>query len=85
MSIDTEMVQRWLDAYTHAWITYDPGEIGALFTDNAESRNLSRCIQPIAGTGRPRDHCGDVLLLHGCHTGDARSRLPQPVGATIHS
>lgn len=24
MKIDTEMVQRWLDAYSHAWITYDP-------------------------------------------------------------
>ena len=38
MSIDTEMVQRWLDAYAHAWITYDPGEIGALFSDDAEYR-----------------------------------------------
>src|SRR5215831_20426121 len=38
MKIDTEMVQRWLDAYTHAWTTYDPDEIGALFTDAAEYR-----------------------------------------------
>ena len=38
MSIDPEMVQRWLDAYNHAWITCDPGEIGALFTDDAEYR-----------------------------------------------
>jgi ketosteroid isomerase-like protein len=28
-------VQRWLDAYVHAWETYDPGEIGALFTEDA--------------------------------------------------
>jgi nuclear transport factor 2 (NTF2) superfamily protein len=38
MSVDAEMVQQWLDAYNHAWITYDPGEIGALFTEDAEYR-----------------------------------------------
>ena len=38
MKIDAEMVQRWLDAYNHAWITYDPDEIGELFTDEAEYR-----------------------------------------------
>jgi ketosteroid isomerase-like protein len=38
MMIDAEMVQRWLDAYNHAWITYDPGEIGALFTEDAAYR-----------------------------------------------
>ncbi len=38
MKMDTEMVQRWLDAYTHAWTTSDPDEIGALFTDDAEYR-----------------------------------------------
>lgn len=38
MSIDAERVQRWLDAYSHAWETYDPAEIGALFTDDAEYR-----------------------------------------------
>ena len=38
MGIDSEMVQRWLDAYVHAWAVYDPAEIGALFTDDAEYR-----------------------------------------------
>lgn len=38
MKIDAEMVQRWLYAYTHAWTTYDPDEIGALFTEDAEYR-----------------------------------------------
>ncbi len=38
MAIDTEQVQRWLDAYTHAWMAYNPDEIGALFTDDAEYR-----------------------------------------------
>jgi ketosteroid isomerase-like protein len=38
MGIDAEMAQRWLDAYSHAWLTYDLDEIGALFTDDAEYR-----------------------------------------------
>jgi ketosteroid isomerase-like protein len=38
MSVNAEMVQRWLDAYSHAWITYDPGEIGALFADDVAYR-----------------------------------------------
>lgn len=36
--IDSAGVQRWLDSYTHAWLTYDPAAIGALFTDDAEYR-----------------------------------------------
>jgi ketosteroid isomerase-like protein len=38
MSINAETVQRWLDAYSQAWISYDPGEIGALFAEDAEYR-----------------------------------------------
>jgi hypothetical protein len=38
MSMTADMAQRWLDAYTHAWTTYEPGEIGALFTDDAQYR-----------------------------------------------
>ncbi|HKT39599.1 MAG TPA: nuclear transport factor 2 family protein [Ktedonobacterales bacterium] len=38
MSIDTATVQRWLDAYSQAWISYDPDEIGALFSEDAEYR-----------------------------------------------
>ncbi len=33
--IDRDVVQRWLDAYVHAWRTYDPAEIGALFSEDA--------------------------------------------------
>jgi ketosteroid isomerase-like protein len=33
-----EAVQAWLDAYAHAWETYDPDEIGALWTEDAEYR-----------------------------------------------
>jgi ketosteroid isomerase-like protein len=38
MNIDAEMVQQWLDAYVRAWETYDPEEIGALWTSDAEYR-----------------------------------------------
>ena len=31
-------VQRWLDAYVAAWRSYDPGEIGALFAEDATYR-----------------------------------------------
>lgn len=31
-------VTRWLDAYTDAWMTYDPDRIRALFTDDADYR-----------------------------------------------
>jgi hypothetical protein len=28
-------VERWMDGYVHAWTTNDPGDIAALFTDDA--------------------------------------------------
>ena len=37
-AITHESVQAWLDAYSHAWETYDPADIGALFTEDAEYR-----------------------------------------------
>jgi len=33
-------VQRWLDAYVAAWRSYDPGEIKALFAEDAIYRSL---------------------------------------------
>jgi ketosteroid isomerase-like protein len=33
--VDTEAVAAWLDGYSHAWGTYDPAEIGALFSEDA--------------------------------------------------
>ena len=36
--ITHETVQAWLDAYARAWETYDAGQIGALFSDDAEYR-----------------------------------------------
>jgi ketosteroid isomerase-like protein len=36
--IGVDAIQQWLTAYEHAWQTYDPAEIGALFTADAEYR-----------------------------------------------
>jgi hypothetical protein len=33
-----EQVQAWLDRYVEAWKTYDPEQIGALFSTDAEYR-----------------------------------------------
>lgn len=33
--MDHAAVRAWLDAYVHAWQTYDPAEIAALFTEDA--------------------------------------------------
>ncbi len=33
--LDNATVSAWLDAYVHAWKTYDPQAIGALFSDQA--------------------------------------------------
>lgn len=33
-----EAVQAWLDAYVHAWETYDAADVEALFTEDAEYR-----------------------------------------------
>lgn len=34
--MDRSAVQAWLDAYVHAWETYDPADIAALFTEDAQ-------------------------------------------------
>ena len=31
-------MQHWLDAYNQAWLSYDPDEIGNLFSEDAEYR-----------------------------------------------
>jgi hypothetical protein len=33
--VDTEAVAAWLDRYSQAWGTYDPAQIGALFSEDA--------------------------------------------------
>ena len=36
--VDEASAQRWLDAYSRAWESYDPKAIGDLFSDDAEYR-----------------------------------------------
>ncbi len=36
--ITHEQVQAWLDAYAHAWETYDEADVAPLFSDDAEYR-----------------------------------------------
>jgi SnoaL-like domain len=33
--VDTQAVAAWLDGYSQAWGTYDPAQIGALFSEDA--------------------------------------------------
>jgi ketosteroid isomerase-like protein len=35
MALERDTVQRWLDAYVQAWLSYEPDAIGALFSDDA--------------------------------------------------
>ena len=37
-SVDQIAVQDWLDRYVRAWLTYEPGQIGELFSDDVEYR-----------------------------------------------
>jgi hypothetical protein len=46
--MDQDGVNRWLDAYVEAWRTYDPGQIGALFSDDVAYR-YHPYDDPIAG------------------------------------
>jgi ketosteroid isomerase-like protein len=43
-----ESVQAWLDAYMHAWETYDPKDVEALFSEDAEYR-YHPADEPVAG------------------------------------
>ena len=53
--ISHETVQAWLDAYEHAWQTYDADEVAALFSEDAEYR-WHPCGRP--GEGPRRDRRG---------------------------
>lgn len=74
--IGVDAIQHWLAAYEHAWQTYDPGEIGALFTADAEYRwhpwddgdDVARGREAIvaawlASRDRPGTYCGDYRPL----------------------
>jgi ketosteroid isomerase-like protein len=36
--VDQVSVQGWLDRYVEAWVTYDPEQVGELFSDDVEYR-----------------------------------------------
>ena len=36
--MDRETAQQWLDRYVDAWLSYDPQDIAALFSDDVEYR-----------------------------------------------
>lgn len=36
--VERSDAEHWVEAYVHAWLTYDPAAIGALFTEDAEYR-----------------------------------------------
>ena len=78
--VDHAGAQRWLDAYSHAWETYDPAEIGELFADDAEYRfypwaegdEIARGRQAIVASwlkdkDKPGTYTGEYrpLVVHG--------------------
>ncbi len=46
--IDQQSVNQWLQAYVAAWKSYDPGAIGALFSEDAAYR-YNPYDQPVHG------------------------------------
>jgi hypothetical protein len=46
--VDTASAQEWLDRYVSAWRSYDPAEIGALFSEAVEYR-YHPCDEPTVG------------------------------------
>ena len=47
-NVTHEDVQAWLDRYVAAWESYDPAEIGELFSEDAEYR-YHPANEPIVG------------------------------------
>ena len=46
--MDAQAVAAWLDGYSQAWGTYDPEQIGALFSEDAEY-HYDPFQQPVRG------------------------------------
>lgn len=75
-------VQRWLDRYVAAWMAYDPGAIGELFSADAEYR-YHPWDEPVVGReaivhdwlnpggdAANRDQPGTVEARYACFTAD---------------
>ena len=63
--ITPETVQAWLDAYERAWETYDPEQIAALFSEDAEYR-----WHPADEPEKGRDTIVEAWLNPGGNAGD---------------
>ena len=70
-------VSAWIEAYLHAWETYDPADIGPLFTEDAEYR-WHPADEPEVG----RDAIVDAWVNPG---GNASSRdVPGTYAGDLH-
>jgi ketosteroid isomerase-like protein len=75
--ITHETVQDWLDAYAHAWETYDGDDVRALFSDDAEYR-----WHPFDDPEKGRESIVEAWLNPG---GNASSRdVPGTYNADLH-
>lgn len=91
-------VQRWLDAYVDAWKSYDPGAIGALFSEDAAYayhpydeplRGRDAIVASWTGEGN-RDapgtydgHYEPVAVDRDVAVASGRSQYFEPDGATL--
>jgi len=62
--VDKAEVDRWLEAYVSAWKSYDPDEIGALFSEDVEYR-----YHPYDPPVRGREAVVEAWLGEGDHEG----------------
>jgi uncharacterized protein (TIGR02246 family) len=67
--ITHETVQAWLDGYERAWETYDPEQVAALFSEDAEYR-WHPADEPLVG----RD---EIVRAWVAPEGDESSRDPE--------
>ena len=68
MSLTHEAVQAWLDAYLHAWETYDAADVEALFTEDAEYRYHPSTNPSRAADYHPYAVDGDRAVAVGTST-----------------
>jgi hypothetical protein len=69
--LDHADVSRWLDAYVAAWKSYDPGQVGALFSDDVRYR-YHPYDDPVEG----REAVVESWLGEGDHAGASERDQP---------
>jgi hypothetical protein len=67
--VDRQGASRWLDGYVEAWKTYERGQIGALFAEDAEYRYHPYDEEPVRG----RDAIADNWLAHADEPGSYKA------------